>query len=152
MRNTIGGPANGEAGSRATSAHPDPGFTLPSEAPAHGAPVRQYINTKVTGTLLEGMKLLAKEQCVGEHPSFAPSSCQVPDADSLDFPGRETPCACWASSCFSDRRNWRVLARHGSSVGGTARRRTLLGTGMLSAKFSPSRANTHPCTVLPFIT
>ncbi len=59
MRNTA---ANGEAGSRATSAHPDPGFTMPSEVPAHGAPVRQYINAKVTGTLLEGMKLVPKEQ------------------------------------------------------------------------------------------
>ncbi|KAK0656838.1 hypothetical protein B0T16DRAFT_315683 [Cercophora newfieldiana] len=59
--------ANGDAatertGSRAASAHPDTGFTMPPEAPAHGAPVRQYINTKVTGVLLEGMKLIAKEQ------------------------------------------------------------------------------------------
>ncbi|KAK4240341.1 hypothetical protein C8A03DRAFT_42144 [Achaetomium macrosporum] len=63
--------------SRAASAHPEPavggggmpsasasttGFTMPSEAAAHGAPVRQYINTKITGVLLEGMKLVAREQ------------------------------------------------------------------------------------------
>ncbi|KAF7524791.1 hypothetical protein G7054_g11309 [Neopestalotiopsis clavispora] len=48
--------------SRAASAHPDPGFTMQSEAPPHGAPARQYLNTKVTGVLLEGMKLVAKEQ------------------------------------------------------------------------------------------
>ncbi|KAK9775822.1 hypothetical protein AB5N19_05211 [Seiridium cardinale] len=48
--------------SRAASAHPDPGFTMPSEAPPHGAPVRQYLNTKVTAAVLEGMKLVAKEQ------------------------------------------------------------------------------------------
>ncbi|ETS88183.1 hypothetical protein PFICI_02011 [Pestalotiopsis fici W106-1] len=48
--------------SRAASAHPDPGFTMQSEAPLHGAPARQYLNTKVTGVLLDGMKLVAKEQ------------------------------------------------------------------------------------------
>ncbi|KAI0177005.1 dpy-30 domain-containing protein [Pestalotiopsis sp. NC0098] len=48
--------------SRAASAHPDPGFTMQSEAPLHGAPVRQYLNTKVTGAVLEGMKIVAKEQ------------------------------------------------------------------------------------------
>ncbi|KAI1862112.1 uncharacterized protein JN550_010415 [Neoarthrinium moseri] len=47
--------------SRAASAHPDPGFTMPAEAPPHGASVRQYLNTRVTGVLLEGMKLLAKD-------------------------------------------------------------------------------------------
>ncbi|KAI1448069.1 hypothetical protein F5Y02DRAFT_377188 [Annulohypoxylon stygium] len=60
--------ANGQEGataantgtSRAASQHPDTGFTMPSEAPPHGAPVRQYLNTKVTGPLLDGMKLLAK--------------------------------------------------------------------------------------------
>jgi len=69
MRNAAG--ANGERGeasSRAASAHPDPGFAMPSEAPLHGAPVRQYINSKVTGALLEGMKLVAKEQCVASPP------------------------------------------------------------------------------------
>ncbi|KAH7328848.1 hypothetical protein B0I35DRAFT_404151 [Stachybotrys elegans] len=49
-------------GSRAASAHPDPGFTMPSEAPPHGDATRQYLNTKVTGVLLEGMKQLAKDQ------------------------------------------------------------------------------------------
>ncbi|KAK8138723.1 hypothetical protein PG984_002103 [Apiospora sp. TS-2023a] len=51
-----------ESNSRATSQHPDTGFTMPAEAPPHGAPVRQYLNTNVTGALLEGMKQLAKEQ------------------------------------------------------------------------------------------
>ncbi|KAK4195774.1 hypothetical protein QBC40DRAFT_343214 [Triangularia verruculosa] len=35
---------------------------MPSEAPLHGAPVRQYINSKITGVLLEGMKIVAREQ------------------------------------------------------------------------------------------
>ncbi|KAH7416923.1 hypothetical protein BKA64DRAFT_701714 [Cadophora sp. MPI-SDFR-AT-0126] len=48
--------------SRATSQHPDPTPTLPKEAPPHGAPTRQYLNSKVTGPLMDGMKLLAKEQ------------------------------------------------------------------------------------------
>ena len=67
MRNVPTPAASGEGGtgSRATSAHPDPGvpgFTMPTEAPIHGAPVRQYINSKITGPLLEGMKMVAKEQ------------------------------------------------------------------------------------------
>lgn len=37
---------------------------MPAHAPPHGAPARQYLNAKVTATLLEGMKQLAKEQCV----------------------------------------------------------------------------------------
>ncbi|RYP76160.1 hypothetical protein DL771_001984 [Monosporascus sp. 5C6A] len=52
----------GNTSSRAASQHPDQGFTMPAEAPPHGAPVRQYLNSKVTGTLLEGMKAIAKEQ------------------------------------------------------------------------------------------
>ncbi|KAK3175819.1 COMPASS (complex proteins associated with Set1p) component [Lecanicillium sp. MT-2017a] len=48
--------------SRAASAHPDPGFSMPSEAPPHGDSTRRYLNTKVTGVLLEGMKMLAKDQ------------------------------------------------------------------------------------------
>lgn len=35
---------------------------MPSEAPDHGAPVRQYLNANVTGAVLEGMKILAKEK------------------------------------------------------------------------------------------
>lgn len=63
--------------SRAASAHPQdsgqgqqqgPGSMgtagMPTEPTLHGAPVRQYLNTKVTGHLLEGMKMLAKEQYV----------------------------------------------------------------------------------------
>jgi COMPASS component SDC1 len=49
-------------GSRAASAHPDPGFTMPAEAPPHGDSTRRYLNTKVTAVLLEGMKQLAKDQ------------------------------------------------------------------------------------------
>ena len=51
-------------GSRAASAHPEVGPTMPSEAPPHGDPTRRYLNTKVTGALLEGMKQLAKDQSV----------------------------------------------------------------------------------------
>ncbi|CAK7565435.1 MAG: hypothetical protein SEPTF4163_003352 [Sporothrix epigloea] len=51
-----------ESSSRAASVHPESSFTIPSEAPLNGAPVRQYINSKVTGPLLEGMKMIAKEQ------------------------------------------------------------------------------------------
>ncbi|KAF7542368.1 hypothetical protein G7Z17_g11634 [Cylindrodendrum hubeiense] len=49
-------------GSRAASAHPDPGFSMPAEAPPHGDSTRRYLNTKVTGVLLEGMKQLAKDK------------------------------------------------------------------------------------------
>ncbi|TVY57627.1 hypothetical protein LCER1_G001549 [Lachnellula cervina] len=52
---------NGDVTSRATSQHPDPAPTIPKEAPPHGAPTRQYLNGKVTGVLLDGMKQLAKE-------------------------------------------------------------------------------------------
>ncbi|KAI1828010.1 hypothetical protein F4861DRAFT_238158 [Xylaria intraflava] len=48
--------------SRAASQHPDPNFTMPDAAPAHGAPIRQYLNGRVTAHLLEGMKQLAKDQ------------------------------------------------------------------------------------------
>ncbi|KAI0851511.1 hypothetical protein F5Y00DRAFT_11301 [Daldinia vernicosa] len=54
--------AANSSSSRAASQHPDPGFTMPAEAPPHGAPVRQYLNSKVTGPLLDGMKMIAKEQ------------------------------------------------------------------------------------------
>ncbi|KAF4587687.1 Dpy-30 motif protein [Ophiocordyceps camponoti-floridani] len=49
-------------GSRAASVHPDAGSTMPSEAAPHGDPTRRYLNTKVTASLLEGMKQLAKDQ------------------------------------------------------------------------------------------
>ncbi|KAI1177557.1 hypothetical protein F4777DRAFT_541409 [Nemania sp. FL0916] len=48
--------------SRAASQHPDPAFTMPDAAPAHGAPARQYLNSKVTAHLLEGMKQIVKDQ------------------------------------------------------------------------------------------
>ncbi|KAI4290043.1 MAG: hypothetical protein L6R35_000686 [Caloplaca aegaea] len=35
---------------------------LPAKAATHGAPARRYLNEKVTGVLLEGMKRLAVEQ------------------------------------------------------------------------------------------
>ncbi|KAL1841385.1 hypothetical protein VTJ49DRAFT_7115 [Mycothermus thermophilus] len=35
---------------------------LPTEPTPNGAPVRQYINSKITGVLLEGMKIVAREQ------------------------------------------------------------------------------------------
>lgn len=37
---------------------------MPSKAAPHGAPARRYLNEKVTGVLLEGMKRLAAEQYV----------------------------------------------------------------------------------------
>ena len=36
--------------------------TMPKKPARHGAPFREYMNTKVTGTLMEGMKLLAQEK------------------------------------------------------------------------------------------
>ncbi|KAI9745182.1 MAG: hypothetical protein M1818_001460 [Claussenomyces sp. TS43310] len=56
--------ANGgdPSASRAASQHPEPPPTMPNEAPPHGAPVRQYFNSKVTASLIEGMKQLAKDQ------------------------------------------------------------------------------------------
>jgi len=55
--------ANGnDTSSRAVSQHPDTASTMPAEAPPHGAPTRQYLNSKVTVVLLDGMKQLAKEQ------------------------------------------------------------------------------------------
>ncbi|KAI1143520.1 hypothetical protein F5Y05DRAFT_156208 [Hypoxylon sp. FL0543] len=57
--------ANGDkenGSSRAASQHPDAGFTMPAEAPPHGAPVRQYLNSRITGPLLDGMKMIAKDQ------------------------------------------------------------------------------------------
>lgn len=59
-RNTNGN----DVTSRATSQHPDPVTAIPKEAPPHGAPTRQYLNGKVTGPVLEGMKIIAKEQYV----------------------------------------------------------------------------------------
>ncbi|KAI9753855.1 MAG: hypothetical protein M1835_000950 [Candelina submexicana] len=35
---------------------------IPTKPVPHGAPARRYLNEKVTGVLLEGMKKLAKEQ------------------------------------------------------------------------------------------
>lgn len=67
MRNMVGGGGGGgggDTGSRAGSLHPEPSFNMPSEAATHGAPARVYLNTKVTGVLLEGMKIIAKDQLV----------------------------------------------------------------------------------------
>lgn len=54
--------ATSAQGSRAASLHPDSAPTFPAEAVPHGDPTRQYLNTKVTGVLLEGMKKLAKDR------------------------------------------------------------------------------------------
>ncbi|MCJ1322798.1 hypothetical protein MMC15_008148, partial [Xylographa vitiligo] len=35
---------------------------MPAKAALHGAPARRYLNERVTGVLLEGMKRLASEQ------------------------------------------------------------------------------------------
>jgi COMPASS component SDC1 len=48
--------------SRATSQHPEPTYTMPKKAPPNGAPTRKYLNSKVTGPLMDGMKLIAKEK------------------------------------------------------------------------------------------
>ena len=37
---------------------------MPSKAASHGAPARRYLNEKVTGVLLEGMKRLAADRYV----------------------------------------------------------------------------------------
>ena len=44
-----------------TNGQIEPG-PIPLKAAAHGAPVRRYLNEKVTGVLLEGMKRLVIEQ------------------------------------------------------------------------------------------
>ncbi|KAI0889876.1 uncharacterized protein GGS22DRAFT_149362 [Annulohypoxylon maeteangense] len=62
LRNTNGGQENANGSSRAASQHPDAGFTMPAEAPPHGAPARQYLNALVTGPLLDGMKMLVREK------------------------------------------------------------------------------------------
>ncbi|MCJ1427423.1 hypothetical protein MMC29_005326 [Sticta canariensis] len=41
---------------------------MPTKAASHGAPARRYLNEKVTGVLLEGMKRLAAEQYEPEDP------------------------------------------------------------------------------------
>ncbi|CZR50536.1 related to histone-lysine N-methyltransferase [Phialocephala subalpina] len=51
-----------DATSRATSQHPEPASMIPKDSPPNGAPTRQYINSKVTGPLMDGMKLVAKEK------------------------------------------------------------------------------------------
>lgn len=64
VRNTT---TNGDTSSRAASQHPDTNVTaasMPTEVPLHGAPTRQYLNSKVTVHVMEGMKLIAKEQYV----------------------------------------------------------------------------------------
>ncbi|KAK1996235.1 dpy-30 domain-containing protein [Colletotrichum falcatum] len=54
---------NGEASSRAGSAHPDAHPTnIPNQAVEHGDPARMYINNTVTAVLLEGMKIIGKNQ------------------------------------------------------------------------------------------
>ncbi|TQN72448.1 Set1 complex component sdc1 [Colletotrichum shisoi] len=54
---------NGEAGSRAGSVHPDPHpANLPNQAVEHGDTARKYINNHVSAVLLEGMKIIGKNQ------------------------------------------------------------------------------------------
>lgn len=51
--------------SRAPSVNPTSAAaaaTMPAEAPAHGAPTRVYLNTKVTAHVMDGMKMLAVER------------------------------------------------------------------------------------------
>lgn len=37
-------------------------LAIPTKAASHGAPARRYLNEKVTGILLEGMKKLVVQQ------------------------------------------------------------------------------------------
>lgn len=57
---------NNNSSSRAASAAPadraGDRVTMPTEPAAHGAPTRQYLNSKVTYHVMEGMKTIAKEQ------------------------------------------------------------------------------------------
>ncbi|KAI9874495.1 MAG: hypothetical protein M1830_009686 [Pleopsidium flavum] len=46
---------------RAINGHAEP-VVMPSRATPNGAPARRYLNDKITGVLLEGMKKLAQEQ------------------------------------------------------------------------------------------
>ncbi|KAI4173044.1 MAG: hypothetical protein LQ343_003154 [Gyalolechia ehrenbergii] len=50
--------------SRNTNGNVEAPAPLPARAAIHGAPARRYLNEKVTGVLLEGMKRLAVEQYV----------------------------------------------------------------------------------------
>ncbi|KAI9784154.1 MAG: hypothetical protein M1839_002659 [Geoglossum umbratile] len=50
--------------SRPSSTAPDSNSAILHTAVPHGAPARRYLNEKVTGVLLEGMKTLARDQLV----------------------------------------------------------------------------------------
>ena len=114
-----------ESSSRAASVHPESSFTIPSEAPLNGAPVRQYINSKVTGPLLEGMKMIAKEQYVKLQSIKQEGKCKTQEAVKnsrersgeiriiedkrarINTTGHETLYAYSASICYNGQRNWR---------------------------------------------
>ncbi|TVY94491.1 hypothetical protein LAWI1_G000055 [Lachnellula willkommii] len=99
---------NGDVTSRATSQHPDSAPTIPKEAPPHGAPTRQYLNGKVTGVLLDGMKQLAKEQYVALFSQFYSSFGDYmyhKSALADHFKDQRTPCACWENISCRDREN-----------------------------------------------
>lgn len=49
---------------RTTNGNVDLPPPLPAKAAIHGAPARRYLNEKVTGVLMEGMKRIAVEQYV----------------------------------------------------------------------------------------
>lgn len=91
-------------GSRAASVHPDPIVGMPAEAAPHGDPTRRYLNTKVTGVLLEGMKQLAKDKCVDSSIVQRQSSCWHL---ANRFADQTTHCGCWASSCCKSQENWK---------------------------------------------
>lgn len=74
---------------------------MPGKAQPHGAPVRQYLNGKVTGPLLEGMKLLAKEQYVYGAPRKQTGKLITWCS------GRKIHYGCWGSIYFKGRRRWR---------------------------------------------
>ncbi|KAL9604779.1 MAG: hypothetical protein Q9219_000227 [cf. Caloplaca sp. 3 TL-2023] len=60
---------------RNTNGHVEAPPPLPAKAAIHGAPARRYLNEKVTGVLLEGMKRLAVEQYEEASRSVAQVRC-----------------------------------------------------------------------------
>jgi len=79
---------------------------MPSKAAPHGAPARRYLNEKVTGVLLEGMKRLAAEQyvhnrCHEEIPSH--------ETNRILWAGQIIPYKYLVNIYCSEVKTWRVL-------------------------------------------
>ncbi|KAK2609948.1 hypothetical protein N8I77_003415 [Diaporthe amygdali] len=88
---------NNTSSSRAASAAPADRtadrVTMPTEPAAHGAPTRQYLNSKVTYHVMEGMKVVAKEQpadplrVLGEFLLKRSAELERATADDMDGDG-----------------------------------------------------------------